>query len=126
MRSASESTAAAIAAGAGRGPGDAHSMERARVSMPASGSGGNDLDGKHQHRVRRNRAVPAGAVAQRRRNDQLTLATHVHARDTLLPARDHFVRAEPEAVGITALVAVEARAIGEPAGIVHRDLLAPR
>src|SRR5262245_15826531 len=83
------------------------------------------LDVEHQRRIRRDHAAgTAGAVAERRRNDQRALAADLHGGDALVPALDDAALADWE---VERLVAVDRRVeflallavLIEPAGVVH-------
>src|SRR6478672_1844969 len=80
------------------------------------------FDIEHQRGVGRNDA--AGAISQRRRNDQRALAADLHRGDPLIPAGDNLLLPDREferliaidrTVELLALLAV----FIEPAGIVH-------
>jgi len=83
------------------------------------------LDVEHQRRVRRNGAAgAAGAVAQRGRNDQGTLAADFHGGDAFIPAGDHPALPDRK---LERLVAIDRRVeflallpvLIEPAGVMH-------
>jgi hypothetical protein len=64
------------------------------------------------------------AVAEIRRNYQLTPAAHSHAGNPFVPARYHLTGAEVEPEGLVAIAtAIELLPIREPTSIVHRHFL---
>src|SRR5258708_13740788 len=84
-----------------------------------------EWDGEHQRCVRRNGAAgAAGAVAQRGRNDQGTLAADFHGGDAFIPAGDHPALPDRK---LERLVAIDRRVeflallpvLIEPAGVMH-------
>src|ERR1700722_6678988 len=83
------------------------------------------FDIEDQRRVRRDDAAgAAGAVAERRRNDQRALAADLHRGDALVPPGDHLPAADRKLERLTAVDrGVELLALGavliEPAGVVH-------
>src|SRR5687767_11354925 len=81
---------------------------------------------EHQRRVRRNDAAGAArAVSERWRNGELALPADFHALYAFVPALDDAARAEGEHEGVVAILArIELGTVGEPAGVVHLDLLA--
>src|SRR5690606_5959219 len=89
-----------------------------------------EVDLEEQRGVRRDHAAgPAGAVAELGRDHEPAGATDPHAGDALIPAADHVAGAEREAERLAPVLArVELRAglavLEQPAGVVHRDLLA--
>src|SRR5580693_1965045 len=84
------------------------------------------LDLEHQVGVGRDQPARALlAVAQRRRNEELALAAHAHAGESLVPALDHRADAELELERRAAVAAgVELGAVLQPAGVMHLDHLA--
>src|SRR5246127_1635149 len=65
------------------------------------------FDVEHQRGVRGNDATgAAGAIAQRGRNDQRTLAADLHAGDAFVPAGDHLALSDRK---LERLVAVDRR-----------------
>src|SRR3569832_1967024 len=81
---------------------------------------------EHQGGVRRDHAAgTARPVGQFRRDGELALAADLHAGHALVPAGDALAHAELEFEGVVAVDAgVEFLAVGEPAGVVHRHVLA--
>src|SRR5262245_58854847 len=78
-----------------------------------------------QLRVRRNvRRRSAGAVAELGRNDELSFAAFFHAGDALIPALNDLASAELELERFPANARVELCAVGEFAGVMHRDHIA--
>src|ERR1700675_1031201 len=64
-----------------------HRTFRPRTELPLHVK---QFDVEHQRRIRRNDAAgAAGAVAERRRDDQGALAAALHGGDAFLPAGDH-------------------------------------
>jgi hypothetical protein len=64
------------------------------------------------------------AVTQMRRNGELAHAAFFHAGDALVPAADDLTGAQLEAERVVAVLArVELASVGEPAGVMHADLV---
>jgi hypothetical protein len=88
------------------------------------------LDIEDQGRVRRDHTTgPTRAIAKLRRNDQGTLAAHLHAGDALVPAADHPAGAERKGEGLAAVargieLGALLAALVEPAGVMHHGGLA--
>src|SRR5258706_6616362 len=88
------------------------------------------FDLEHQRRVGRNDAAgAAGAVAQRRRDDQGTLAADFHGGDAFVPASDDLALPDRKLERLirihrtVELLALLAAPI-EPAGVIHDPSLA--
>src|SRR5574337_277500 len=81
---------------------------------------------EHQGGVGRDHtARTPGAITQLRRDGELAAATDLHALHPLVPARDDVAHAQGEGKRVAAVLAgIELGAVGQPAGVMHRDLLA--
>src|SRR5215471_3265263 len=88
------------------------------------------FDVEDQRRVRRNHAAgTAGAVTERRRNDQRALAADLHRSNALVPAGDHLALPDRK---FERLVAIDRRVelfpllavLIKPAGVMHHADLA--
>src|SRR5205823_8705469 len=97
-----------------------------RWNTPRRSADAEQLHFEHQRRVRRNHSARARlAVAQFRRNGELALSPDFHARHALVPALDHLPAPEREAERLPAVLGrIELLSVGEPARVVHADLLA--
>src|SRR5690606_26241723 len=91
------------------------------------------LDVEHQRRVGRDHAADATlAIGHLRGDAQLAPAAFAHARHALLPAGDHLAATQREGEGLVAVVRtvellaaqVRLALVVDPAGVVHRDLVA--
>ena len=62
-----------------------------------------------------------GCIREARRDHEAALAADPHAREALVPARDHGTRAEAERVRLAAVGALEHGPVLQGADVVHGD-----